>query len=367
MGIENDINIEIALDENNQFSSLSVLDVKVAGYTLDLALGYSSQVTLPILDKNQYAHLTNLDKFASALITSAKQILKDKQISFTLATDIDIQGTKANVNANVNLDFNDLNNLHAYIDARVRAFNKTFNITMSLSGEEIYLAVDNLTFKTNLAEIGNLKSALSNKLGDMAELTTKLKDNFVLIKDLIAGKIEALPTNLLKYITSAEDGFSIGLDKSLFNTASNIDIALGFDNAITSLTLGKIDLFGVSAGADIHIADKFVEKDLSQNNAISIVNVDKLLNAVLTSVADFKQHGITLNINADLTVKGKEIAVAGTATIDGSVIYADLAITALGRTFNLEAYVINKTIYLSVDGLKLSMPIAKVVDFVKFQ
>ena len=367
LGIENDINIEIALDENNQFSSLSVLDVKVAGYTLDLALGYSNQVTLPNLDKNQYAHLTNLDKFASALITSAKQILKDKQISFTLATDIDIHGTKANVNANVNLDFNDLNNLHAYIDARVRAFNKTFNITMSLSGEEIYLAVDNLTFKTNFAEIGNLKSALSNKLGDMAELTTRLKDNFVLINDLIAGRIEALPTNLLKYITSAEDGFSIGLDKSLFNTASNIDIALGFDNAITSLTLGKIDLFGVSAGADIHIADKFVEKDLSQNNAISIVNVDKLLNAVLTSVADFKQHGITLDINADLTVKGKDIAVTGTATIDGSVIYADLAITALDRTFNLKAYVINKTIYLSVDGLKLSMPIAKVVDFVKFQ
>lgn len=366
-GIDNDINIEIGLDENNQFSYLSLLDINIAGYKLDLVLGYSANVNIPNLDKQQYAHLTNIDKFADALITSARQILKNKQISFVLNTQADIRGTKANVSANVNLDFADTNNLHIYMDAKVKAFNKTFDLTMSMTGDEIYFALDNITIKTSIAEIDNLKSALSDKLGNMSDVTNNLKANFSHIFNLIAGNIETLPTNLLKYITTGENTFSIGLDKSLLSTPDDLSVVFGFDKTITSLTIGELNLFGISAGADIHIADRFVEKDFTQVDTISIANVDKLLNAVLTSVDGFKQNGVTLNIDALMTIKGKEISVAGKTVVDGDTIYADLSISALGRTFAVEAYVINKTIYVSVDGLKLSMPIEKIVDLLKFQ
>ena len=367
LGIANNINVSIKLDELDQFESLEIEGLKIKNYTFDLTLAYRAQTTIPQLDKNEFAHLTNLDKFAKALITSAKHILQDKQLSFKLQTEVELQGITADLEANINVNFANTNNLHIYVDAKLKAFNKTIFVTISVDNGTIYLAVDNLVFTTSISEIEDLKSALSGKLGNALNVVNNLKYRFGLISDILNGKIETIPVNLINYITSGENVFSIGIDKALLATTDDLSITFGFDNSITDLTIGNVELLGSKISADIHILDEIVEKDFSQTSAIPIANLDKFINAVSASVTAFGQGEMTFGINADLVVNGTTISIVGSVMIDNGVIYANVEATAFDKTFDIEAYIINKIVYITIDDLKLSIPISKAVDLLKYQ
>lgn len=366
LGIENDLKLEIALDANDQLSSITLANIKLLDSDLSAKISYDSQVNIPTINNVQYTCLNDLSGFANAVINTAKQIKSTKQVSLNLATTIVADGKPVAVDGVVTVDF--ASNLKISANLSANLFNKTFSVQASVVDGVIYMVVDNLKFKASFEDFKNIfnsiKSAIKNQaVLQMADIAKQILSNTSVIVDVVAGSLNKLPQNVVAVISSAAGKFGLQIDKQVLGSEQNVDILLNYGKQIASVELKNLDINHVQANAIIGLDATAFEFDISAHNFATLSNANKLISAVINTVNNFKStNKLAVNVASNLVVKGKAVALNGDVAYNNGTIYVNINATVEGKTIPVEVYIKNDVIYLNVDGLKVKLPISKLTE-----
>ena len=366
LGIENDLKLEIALDENDQLSSITLANIKLLDSDLSAKISYSSQVEIPAINKAQYTSLNDLSGLTNAVINTVKQIKSTKQVSLNLATNIVADGKPVAVNGVVTVDFN--TNLKISANLTANLFNKTISVQASVVDGTVYMVVDNLKFKATFDDFKNIfasiKPALNNQaVLQVADLAKQILANTSVIVDVVAGNLNKLPQNVVAVISSTSGKFGLQLDKQLLNSEQNVDILLNYGTQISSIVLSNLDINNVQATASVSLGATAFVFDTTAYQFTDLNNTNKLISAVMNTVDNFKTtNKFAVNIASNLVVKGKTVAVNGDVAYNNGTIYVNLNAVVEGKTIPVEAHIKDNVIYLNLDGLKVKLPISKITD-----
>ena len=366
LGIENDLKIEIALDENDQLSSITLANIKLLDSNLSAKISYSSQVEIPAINKAQYTSLNDLSGLTNAVINTIKQIKATKQVSLNLATNIVADGKPVAVNGVVTVDFN--TNLKISANLVANLFNKTISVQASVVDGTVYMVVDNLKFKATFDDFKNILASIKLTLNNqavlkVADLAKQILANTSVIIDVVACNLNKLPQNVVAVISSTAGKFGLQLDKQLLNSEQNVDILLNYGTQISSIVLSNLDINNVHATASVSLGATAFEFDTTSYQFTALKNADKLISAVMNTVNNFKANNkFAVNIASSLVVKGKTVAVNGDMAYNNGTIYVNLNAVVEGKTIPVEAHIKDNVIYLNLDGLKFKLPISKITD-----
>lgn len=368
LGISTDINLTISLDENDQFSSLTVENIKILDFMFNAKMSYSNQVNLPVLQKADYVNLQDLSGLTNAILNTAKQISTNKAVNVDLSAVVDLNNKPVTANGSLTIDFENKDQVKTYLTLNATVFNKTINLKIAVINKELYIFVDNLKFKTSFDGIANILSSISPVLKDQTtiELISTAVDmlkNSSAVANFALGNISKLPQNLIKAISSTEGEFGIKLNKDALNIEKDIDLKINYDQDITNIIIANIKQENVSASIELNVTDTKFEIDYTNQSLVSLENVDELISAVLaTKDKILVQKLFATSINATLVKDNTTVKFSGNLAINNGILYANLNVKINDKNLPVEMYVANATLYINVDGLKIKLPTSKLKD-----
>ena len=206
-----------------------------------------------------------------------------------------------------------------------------------LDDKDIYICVLNLNLHSNISDINELVDLISKYI----QLDINLDEN----KNILLGVANQLLESGFDRFAFDENVINIkalGLN-FLLEINDGLMAEISFDNYIVNLELNKVNA---------------IEKtELNKNDFMEIVDIAKLVDNTIEYVKSSKYYA-----NIDLTYKNYNIL--GFIGYENGEIKAELNTVLYDRT--IEVKLINKIIYLNIDGLKLKFKIDEIDSILAF-
>lgn len=359
LGISNDLKLIIALDENDQFSNLSLSGIKILDTELFANVEYSSVVTIPEINNEEYLNFNNLPKLINAVINTSTNLMQNKLLELNINAQLNVNNIDAVLCGLVSVDFNDKENLVVYANVDITLLNKITNVELLLKDDVIYLSVDHLKFQASVAEIDDLINTISSNLNDnslsqiIGELVNNTNSDSVILK-LLSGDISALTNDLIKELNISQNSAYIVLNKSLISADQDIKFVLTYDNQINGIVIPSVLLKDINVSLNVNLTQIIVVPQINANDYESLKYSKNLIASALNTI-DYvlTNKKLALDVNVNVLYKDSLINVVGIMAIDANGLYATLDVPFNNRTLNVELYLINNEIYLNIDGLKV--------------
>ncbi len=365
LGIENDLNLTIKFDENNQFSSLSVANIQLLDSKFSANIVYKNVVTIPELNQSEFVELKDVPQLATAVINTSKQIANSKVVTLNLNTSLDVKGREVQLSGVVSLDFG-AENLKAYASLAATFNNKTFNIKVSVQDKKIYLAAENLKFQASFENINDLievikTSVLNQTQKDSLESILNISKDVNQIKSLIVNGIDKLPKDAILSLISNAGKLEVVLNKDLLKLDKDLTISIDYANKISGLVVKNIAKEGISVQADISLNDTPYTFEIVEEEYTSLENLDKFVSALAGTINQIKaEKRFAANINTTISKGETTFALVGNIAYAENLLYLNASLTYANKTMFVEMYLDENTIYLDVDGLKVSLPVSEI-------
>ncbi len=395
IGVDASINVEIQLDDNDQFSSLSIQNLAIADGLLNVRIAYSDEVSFPTVEQEGYLAINDLSSLVPAIYKSLTQILDKKSISVNLCADIN-----SNINSNTNsgdlalgisldgtatVNFADKNCPKVYASVVANVQNKTFNIKLALISKTLYVSIDNLNFTGSLDNLGELvdsikatfgaeagagveavAGAISEAVAGATETATSETATTDLISKLKNLDLATLMTGLIKSIDSDSTKFSMTLSGENLGLGSDITIALQYGVELSKIAVTGLKINNIAANFSAELTDQDYSFSLVDKSFVSLEHSAKLSSAMATTISKVKKNGTaTVAFTAPLNIDGTEVLLDGTLAYDNGNIYLNLIASVEGLDLPITAHLISGTtdnsgetgtmIYLNINGLKLAL------------
>ncbi len=373
VGIDKNIEVKISLDENDQFKSLAIKDLAIAGGVVNLRAGYSSDVQFPSVDESEYFVINNISTLLPAVYQTASEILGNKSVSLNVDTAINIKDKKIAVAGTVSADFKDFDNLKIYANLNATAMNKTFAIKLAYLTDTIFVTVDNLNFKAKITEIENLVTAITTALGSEAvEVVEAVADTTT--ENALAGLIASFKNmelgeilnGLITDISTTNTTFAVTLNGDKFGLANDLTVTLGYGVKANEIAVSGLNFNGISAEISAKLTDKSYSLDTTQIKYISLENASEFATAVLNTVDELKtQKAVTLDVDASVILGGQNVAISGSVAYKNGLIYAEITAKFGKITLPITAYYTNDTIYADVSGVKIQLTTQDIFALIK--
>lgn len=366
LGIENDILIEIKLDPNDQFSSVSISNIKLLNSVLSANLTYSNQVTMPILNQSEYVELQDIAGFANALLNTVHNIKQTKIFAVDLCADVSFENLSLQADGSLSIDFNDKSNLKTHLNLSAKINNKTFQVIMCVINTDIYIIVDNLKFKTSFAEIADViqtaKSVVQNKTQlDLIANALQMLTTSNQIVDFISGDINKLPQKLISSMYSTIGRFGLSISKDVLGLGKDVDINVAYGTKLNEITVNNINKLNTNIALGLILPNEVYNFNYQDYEYTSLANLNDLLKSVVSSVNKITvDKKFATKIDVNIVKDNNAITITGNLALNNGIVYANLNIKVNERAIPMQLHITNNILYVVLDGLKVKLSIDQI-------
>ena len=370
IGVDTKIEVVIELDENDQFSALAIRNLALADGVVNVRIVYSSEVTFPDIDESEYYVINNLSALLPALSRTVENVLGSGSISLDLNANIGVKGVEVAVVGKVTANFADTSNLRVYADLAVTAMNKTFDIRLAFIKDTIYVSIDELNISATVSDLGDLIDTISGILGKEASMSVEAVVGTMASLN-IWDKFEGMDINeilagFIKNIETTDTTFAVTLNGEILGLDSDLVMTLGYGEYANKLSVEGFGLDGITADFIVNLTDDAYSFDVSQYEYISLSNVGTLATAIANTITEIKiNKTATLSVDANFVFGGKKIGIIGTVAYDNGLIYVDIVATIDTISLPIKAYYVNGTIYAEINGIKVAITVADIMDLIQ--
>ena len=360
IGIQNDLNIVLRLDENDQFSSMSISNIKVLDGLFSANISYSNEVNIPNLASEDYQKLLDIPNFVNSLLNSVDIIKAKNYFSADVAIKLNINGNIVGVNGNIGVDFADQNNVKVVLLGNITYDSKTIDFKLKVVNDQICVIVDDMKFSASISNMESVIEELTKRLGDNSVISgamEELAQKTGLISELIKGNIDKIPQDLIIDFSSQINQLSTTINKDLLGTKENITITINYDNTIDGLQLSKIDIMDQSIETSVNITNTAVDYDFDQHQYTTLDNIGYLVNSVFNLIDQInEEQKIGLELNTSIVLDDQEIELSGVIVFNFNDIYFNAVLDIDGNQLPIMLYRTNNNYYIEFAELKLCIP-----------
>lgn len=371
IGINEDISLTIRLDEDDQFKDLTISDINVLDTTLDICVAYTSNVNIPELNDEGYYNLRSLPHFANALIKTIENISTNQKCGFGIDGGIKVSEIDIELSGNMLIDFTNKDNVSIYLNLDVEILNKTFDIRMYIVDCYIYLSIDDIKLTCSINDISDVIDVISNYLDNSDVVVNTLESvNMVaefgnIITELMNGNLSAIPQDLITFVNLTQENFAIGISKDLVGSVEDIVINIEYANIVDGISVEDIELDGFELGLDLELTDDIQIPTIVVSEYTSLEHLDRLVSAILNTIHDVEVNdSIAMNIELNTKFNDVELLITGTVAYKEGTIFVTVSTTYFDRLISVQLYLVDETIYLELDGLKVKTTIDGIKDIV---
>lgn len=360
IGIQNDLNIVLRLDENDQFSSMSISNIKVLDGLFSANISYSNEVNIPDLASEDYQKLLDIPNFVNSLLNSVDIIKAKNYFSADVAIKLNINGNIVGVNGNIGVDFADQNNIKVVLLGNITYDSKTIDFKLKVVNDQICVIVEDMKFSASISKMESVIEELTKRLGDNSAISgamEELAQKTGLISELIKGNIDKIPQDLIVDFSSQINQLSTTINKDLLGTKENIIITINYDNTIDGLQLSKIDIMDQSIETSVNITNTAVDYDFDQHQYTKLDNIGYLVNSVFNLIDQInEEQKIGLELNTSIVLDDQEIELNGVIVYNFNDIYFNAVLDIDGNQLPIMLYRTNNNYYIEFAELKLCIP-----------
>lgn len=372
LGINTDINLQIKLDENDQFSNLTLTELKVLDSVISANLSCLKLAELPTVDKDQYTKLENLPNFVEALTTTIKPILSSQSICLDLSASVDGLGRQLEIVGNLGINFANTQSIEFVVNLSTNVNNKDIQIQLVIKGDQVYLSVDGLKVRVDFANIDKLIEYFKSFIQDqqatkIIEFVTSLAKDKDKITNFVLGNLTNIPADLILGINATTGKFGVELNKNALNLEQNLSVLLGYNQTVESVQIAGLTFNGLTLNMLAKLRSDKLQVDIAPEIYASVADVDCVIDALLTTIKDYKTtKTLATSINLSVERAGEIYSLTGDLKLCNNQIYFNGKLSFDKNDFNIEAYLKDSTIYLDVNDVKLSLPVSEIEKLLAF-
>ena len=403
-----DENLILEILFNNKVSGLTISNLNLQNVKVNGGVEILNTITVPTLNEEKYSSLDSAENLVEKTINDIVKILDSKQISLDLAGTAKIKlseqessktelildiksGSKLKLDLS-EVEFNenfDINKLRAYAQISVETIvneyeNETLTKTttqnhfveFTLTNGTIYLKYNKINAKISVKSLKNAINEVLNILN--INLEGKLPEiNFD------KNALTNLSLDIVKSLTINDSLVSINLDLSELNLGAELnDIILNV--VYTEKNIDKIQLQNVNTSIveiqNIELGfNDYSDIVEPTEKYLDLNNIEELITKIDNTINEFKDNKeLSLNLNnVEIAIDNTKVKVNGQIyanlkecfedTFDIKKIsgYANINVLVNTTELNLEMYVKNQRIYVSLGNLNLSVEFDKVTSIVE--
>ena len=321
------------------------------------------------IDEASYFELSGIDKLVNAVLNTVNTITEEKVVELYVDLALNVKDVNILVNGNLVIDFSN-EKILVYSDLDLTLLEKTIDLKLQLRDDVIYVDIDNLKLSYAISDIEELVEFISTKLDmsldglELGSITSLFAEDGSISK-LLQGDLSAITSilDLINNINISDSNFNLVLDKSLLNTISDVAISINYNENLLGVALTGVNFadFGITLNANL--VDSVVVPQIKAEDYADLKYTKNLVSAILETV-NAASEGVALDLNANLTIEEKLINLAGTVSIKDGEIYANLTATIDEIVLPVEVYLVENTIYLTIDELRVFTTIDNVSELV---
>ncbi len=369
--------LDILCDNEYNVTVIEAEKLELANYIIDISAGLQKNKEIEIESPEISTEKEFVDVTKTLnIVDSVKEIVTNEKLHLNLDAGLKDSASKISVSGTVDIDFS--NEILVYADLNLNLDGAVHNLQLGYLNSNIYITFNGLKFMVTENTIAetinvisrhfNLVEAEENLLLEIAKILPGFELDDVLNGDFSKISID----NLLEFSVGEENVVYVTVFGSALNISSDIKVAIMLDenDQFESLALSGIKLLEKDLYANIEYSSEVVIPEVNNEDYLNFNNLPNLVDAIIETVNDItKTNVVKLNLNTVIYVDAFEISVIGDLVIDFSneniFVYANLHLTALEKTINLELQVLDNVIYVSLDNLKLSYAVNDVTELIE--
>lgn len=295
--IQDSLEVKISLALNNDAASLKAISghsLKNDGFAFSINFT-NENIQFPSLP-DDIALITNLQDVQAIV----KDILDSKVMQLNGAFTLPIKDKVITFMGDVDIDFNDLNNVKLLANITVILDTLSYDISLAYQDSIWYLQCeDNLNAKVSTSDIKEIFAYVNEKFA----LEINLED---INKDGLLDKIKQIDFNsLLNSIHGDETGFGLIMDLSQFGIDTQIDI--GFEKDIGFILKSEYGDVTFTSGESFAVIEDTSRYYLQKEEIIQYIDsIYSIIHA----------NKFAMDIKVSLDVNDKNLDISGYALID---------------------------------------------------
>ncbi len=367
IGIENDLNLVISLDDNDQFESISISNISLLDSKFSANITYSPEVNIPDLKSDGYVNMLDVPNLVSAILSTVDDIKADNFCSVTIDTNIVIDGVGIDIAGVASIDFRQSDNIVVFADLVASINNHDIDVKVGLEGEDIYIIIaDQLRFTCKTSDVKSLINSGINMINDsdmiaIINAVLSLTQEPSVLIDLLKGNIDKLPTNLLMMVESNMGKFDIRLNKEYLNLDQDLVISLLYNTKILGVTIEDIKIDNCNVDLRLGLNGNLYRYDFGAFKYISLSNASTLLDSIVATIQDYNEtNKLAVTLSSNLQIMGMNLAVSGDIAAKDGVVYINMDVRTDNFGVRVVAHIVDNILYLDIDGLKLSIGLDKI-------
>ncbi len=401
-----DLSIEIKY--NDKITDITIANLELKDIGVNGGISFVENINVPELKNDEFINIDSVSKIFEKTINDIVKILDSKQISLDLAGTAKIKlseqessktelildiksGSKLKLDLS-EVEFNenfDINKLRAYAQINAEmVVNKYENETLTKSTTQKHFIEFTLTNGTIYLKYNKINAKISVK-----SLKNAINEVLNILNINLEGKLPEinfdknaltnLSLDIVKSLTINDSLVSINLDLSELNLGAELnDIILNV--VYTEKNIDKIQLQNVNTSIveiqNIELGfNEYSDIVEPTEKYLDLNNIEELITKIDNTINEFKDNKeLSLNLNnVEIAIDNTKVKVNGQIyanlkecfedTFDIKKIsgYANINVLVNTTELNLEMYVQNQRIYVSLGNLNLSVEFDKVTSIVE--
>lgn len=288
--INEDVDVKINYDE--KLSKFSIQDIDLSGIKLDATLSLMDEKFTFDTTGSDYISLKGTDKLVRAVIMTVRGFKERRYLALNIDGTFNMEGVDLDVQGEV-----------LYRSSKIYAnlsgvLNERLPFDAYYIDGVIYANVQGLKVKLPLSLV---KDLIQKYAGDV-DIKGVLKDilpNYDFEK-ILSGDLSGLTFNILKNLTISNNSITILVNGDEISSASDVELIVGFDRRITSISVRGVDIKGYKLDANATVLGEIVVPEMT-DDYVDLSSVPALVEAVKKTVNEITTNKqIAFDLKTDL-------------------------------------------------------------------
>ena len=368
------ISLNILTDSEYNIKSVVANKLALGNMTANLTAGLEKDETVEVITPKEEESYVDITKTLN-IMDSISEIMQNKKLHLDLAASY---AGEMNFGVSGALDVDYSKVLNAYADLNLNINGNSQPIALGCLGDTLLVDFGGMKFMADKADLLTVGEWLAKSLGAATDSNAGLIESLGKmlpfdIDKILNGDLSNININNLLQFSQGEDnviiltinGAAVGVDAKI-----EVVIELDENDQFSALAIRNLAVAGGVVNVRVVYSSEVLFPDIDESEYYVINNLSSLLPALSrTAESVLGSKSVSLDLNANVSVKGVEVDAKGKVTANFAdtsnlSVYANLAVTAMNKTFDIRLAFIKDTIYVSIDELNFTATVADLGDLV---
>lgn len=368
------ISLNILTDSEYNIKSVVANKLALGNMTANLTAGLEKDETVEVITPKEEESYVDITKTLN-IMDSISEIMQNKKLHLDLAASY---AGEMNFGVSGALDVDYSKALNAYADLNLNINGNSQPIALGCLGDTLLVDFGGMKFMADKADLLTVGEWLAKSLGAATDSNAGLIESLGKmlpfdIDKILNGDLSNININNLLQFSQGEDnviiltinGAAVGVDAKI-----EVVIELDENDQFSALAIRNLAVAGGVVNVRVVYSSEVSFPDIDESEYYVINNLSSLLPALSrTAESVLGSKSVSLDLNANVSVKGVEVDAKGKVTANFAdtsnlSVYANLAVTAMNKTFDIRLAFIKDTIYVSIDELNFTATVADLGDLV---